>query len=169
MTLYDKLIKHIPIKTVGIWKDKVWQKHNLYYAFDSIGELYYLPIPADRIKNHLPFTNQIYSTVKKIKPDLVFSHVNGRHAAAEPFLKLKKLGIPTVNIYLDDANKFELIKYIAHSFTLNLTCTKYSIPSYEQNNAKVLYLPEGANQDFYVKRNRKERPLGNLRSHLKGK
>jgi len=156
MTLYDKFINKIPIKIVGIWKDQFWMKYNLQEVFEQIGEIECVYVPKDRIKNHTSFANQIYNTVEKIKPDLVFSYVNGRHAIAEPFLKIKELNIPTVNMYLDDANKFKLIKPLAHSFTLNLTCTKYSIPHYEQNNAKVLYLPEGANPNYYIRQDVKK-------------
>jgi spore maturation protein CgeB len=111
-------------------------------------------VPADRIKNHESFANSIYNLVESFKPDMVFSYVNNRHAIAEPFLKIRNhLNIPTINMYLDDINKFNLIKSLAHAFTLNLTCTKYALPWYEQCDAKALYLPEGVNPNSYVCQN----------------
>jgi len=145
MTLYDKILNNIPIKTVGIWKNQSWMKYNLQATFEQIGELYYVCVPADRIKDHTFFTNKIYSAVEQIKPDLVFSFVNSRHAVAEPYLKIKHSGIPVINIFLDDVHKFKLIKGIAHAFSLNISTTKLFLSEYKKYNAQAIYLPEGSN------------------------
>lgn len=154
MTLYDKLINKVPIKTVGIWKNQPWIKHNLQATFEEIGEVECVYIPADRIKNHAPFADRIYNTVEKIRPDLVFSYVNCRHVISEPFLKIRNnLNIPTINIYLDDAHKFKLVSGIAHAFDLNITTCKYALAKYEKQKANAIYLPEGANPNKYVNKN----------------
>jgi len=154
MTLYDKLINKIPIKTVGIWKNQPWMKYNLQETFEQVGEIECIYIPKDRIKDYTSFANQIYTTIERTNPDLVFSYVNSRHAIAEPFLKIRNnLNIPTINIYLDDAHKFKLIKGIAHAFSLNVTTCKYALPKYKKHKANAVYLPEGTNPNRYVNKN----------------
>lgn len=151
MTLCDKLNNSsIPIKIVGIWQDHSWTRHNLQVAFEQIGDLHILYVPADRIKDYSPFGDEIISFVEQINPDLVFSYVNNRHVEAKPFLIIKELGIPTINLFLDDVHKFRLMKKIAYAFTLNITTTKYALPWYEACNAKALYLPEGSNPISYL-------------------
>lgn len=142
-------MNRIPIKTLGIWKNRDWFEHNLQKTFEQIGKIKCIHIPADRIQNHQPFIDKVLQEVQENKPDLVFSYVNSRHAISTLFLKLKELGILCINMYLDDINKFKLIKPLASSFLLNITCTKHALPSYEKYKAHALYLPEGANPDSY--------------------
>jgi len=153
MSLYDKLLDGIPIKTVGIWKNEPWGTYNLLPALAGIGELNYLAVPVDRnncVKDRVAFSDKIFEYVEKIKPDLVYSYVRNRWVTAEPFLEIKKLGIPTINLSMDDTHKFYLVADIAHAFTLNQTSAQSSIIRYVRNNAKAIYLPEGANPKIHA-------------------
>lgn len=153
MLLYDKLIDGVPIKSVGIWKNESWGNYNLLPALKGIGELHYLPVPVNSnnyVEDIESFSNNIYEYVKKINPDLVYSYVRNRWVSADPFMKIKKLGIPIINLSMDDTHKFNLVSNIAHSFTLNQTSAKSSLIKYARNNARAIYLPEGANPKIHA-------------------
>ena len=68
------------------------------------------------------------------------------------------MGIPTLNIFLDDKRKFygslEPTGFagmvdIASAFTLCWTTTKEAVANYEHVGARVIYLPPGANPDVF--------------------
>jgi len=154
MTLYNKLINKIPIKTVGVWKkDICWSSYTFIPIFESIGKLHYLPVPVGKnncVVNKFAFSNKIYDLVKEVKPDLVYCYLNSKQMAVEPLLKIKNSGIPIINISVDDTQKFSLVKNIAHVFTLTMTSTKEAVVQYEKNNAKAIYLPETVNDNAYI-------------------
>ena len=148
MNLYDKFMDKEPIKIVGVWKDEFWGNYHLKPALEGIGELHYIPVPPSSngyVKDIAGFSSKIYDVVKEIKPDVVFCYVKNRWVSAIPFLRIKNLGIPTINISLEDTYNFSLVKDIAHSFTLNMTSAKSSLIKYHRNNAHAIYLPPGAN------------------------
>ena len=68
------------------------------------------------------------------------------------------MGIPTVNMFLDDRTKFygrleptgfAGMADIANTFTLCWTSTEDAVKLYELVGARVIYLPEGANPNVY--------------------
>jgi len=136
-----------------VWKNESWGMHNLMSSLEGIGELYYIAPPIKSngyVINREAFSNEVLDYVQKIDPDLLFCYVRNKWVVPEPFLKIKKLGIPSINISLDDSHKFNLVADIAHAFSLNMTTYKYAMIKYARNNARAIYLPEGANPDIYT-------------------
>lgn len=152
MDLYYKLIDKIPIKTVGIWMNESWNIHNLMPALEGIGNTYYIPVPVEYngyVTNKKAFSTKVLDCVKEINPDLLFCHIQNKWIVSEPFLEIKKMGIPSINISLNDSYQFNFVSDIAHAFSLNMTTYKYAMIKYARNNAQAIYLPEGLNPNMY--------------------
>ena len=129
--------------------------HNLLPALQDLGKLHYLEVPVNSrniVTDKKAFSDSIYRYIEKMDPvpDLVYTYVRNRWVTAEPFIKIKKLGIPTINLSMDDTHKFNLVANIAHAFTLNQTSAKSSLIKYAGNKAKAIYLPEGANPKIHT-------------------
>lgn len=95
----------------------------------------------------------------KDKPiDLFFGYLSGRWVFPGTLRAIREMGIPLLNICLDDRTKFysslEPTGYagmadIASTFTLCWTSTEDAVRLYESVGARAIYLPEGANPEVY--------------------
>jgi spore maturation protein CgeB len=90
--------------------------------------------------------------------DVFFGYLSGRLVFPGTIRAIGMLGIPTLNLSLDDKAKFfgalegtgfAGLADIAGAFSLCWTSTEESVALYESVGARAAYLPEGANPDVY--------------------
>lgn len=158
-----------PLRILAAFAHFNWEDHNLQPALQEFGEVVRLRWPANNqyAENwhasgkqalNLRLLQEVKSAHEKSPLDLFFGYLSGRLVFPSTIRAIAAMGIPTINIFLDDRHKFygrlEPTGFagmvdIANVFTLCCTSSEHSIPLYHTVGAEVIYLPEGANPDIY--------------------
>jgi spore maturation protein CgeB len=146
-----------------------WEDPNLVPALESFGEVVrfrwsfndqYAPDwhRAGKIDLNARLLEAVRMAHRDKPLDLFFSYVSGRLVFPGTIRAIGMLGIPTLNLSLDDKTKFfgplestgfAGVADIAGAFSLCWTSTEESVALYESVGARAAYLPEGANPDVY--------------------
>lgn len=146
-----------------------WEDQNLIPALESFGNVVRFRWDfnsqyasdwhsAGKIALNTRLLEAVQAAHREKPIDLFFSYLSGRLAFPGIIRAIGMLGIPTLNLSLDDKTKFfgalEGTGYagvgdIAGAFTLCWTSTEDSVKLYEAVGARAIYLPEGANPDVY--------------------
>jgi len=146
-----------------------WEDNNLQPALESFGEVIrfrwdfadqYRPEwhTTGKIRLNRELLNALASAHRERPIDLFFSYVSGRTVFPGTLRSIQLMGIPTLNLCLDDKTKFAgaleptghsgMID-IANAFTLCWTSTEDAIGKYRALGAKAVYLPAGANPQVF--------------------
>ncbi len=146
-----------------------WEDHNLQPALEEFGQVVRLRWPPyNQYEDDWHFSKKqwfnirLLEAVKKVhdenKIDVFFGYLSGRVIFPSTIRTINLMGIPTLNLCLDDKTKFlsrlEPTGYagmidIASAFILCWTSTEDAVKNYEAVGAKAIYLPEGANPKVY--------------------
>lgn len=146
-----------------------WEDQNLMPALESFGEVvrYRWDFNAQyaqdwhtagKIAMNAKLIEAVEAAHREKPIDVFFGYLSGRTAFPGIVRAIGTLGIPTLNISLDDKTKFfgglELTGFtgtvdIANAFTLCWTSTEDAVKQYATVGARAIYLPEGANPDVY--------------------
>jgi spore maturation protein CgeB len=146
-----------------------WENHNLQPALEEFGEVirydwspkYDQYSPSWHIRDKFLMNQELLEKVaiahaeKRI--DIFFGYLSGRLVLPHTVKAIRMMGIPTLNISLDDRDfmgRLELTGYsrmveIAHAFDLCWTSVEDAIPDYQRVGADPIYLPEGANPKIH--------------------
>ncbi|MDR4509101.1 MAG: glycosyltransferase [Candidatus Brocadiaceae bacterium] len=147
-----------------------WEDCNLQPALEELGDVI-------RFNWHPPYNQydrlwhfgdkqnmntQLFQRVKEVHEqepiDVFFGYLSGRLVSPGIIRAITMMGIPTLNIALDDKTKFygnlESTGFagpvdIANAFSLCWTSTKDAVEKYEQAGATVIYMPPGANEKTF--------------------
>jgi spore maturation protein CgeB/tetratricopeptide (TPR) repeat protein len=158
-----------PLRIVAAFTHFNWEDHNLQPALQEFGDVVRLRWPpynqyADdwHSSGKQEFNHRLLQEVKRARDeapvDLFFSYLSGRLVFPSTIRAIGVMGIPTVNIFLDDRHKFygklEPTGFagmvdIAGSFRLCCTSSEQALRHYHSVGARALHLPEGANPDVY--------------------
>lgn len=158
------------LRIFAAYRQVNWEDHNILPALDTFGEVIrFKEIDScdqyhsqwhygGKQQMNMALLKQVQEAHKEKNIDVFFSYLSGRWVFPAIIRAIRMLGIPTLNICLDDRTKFystlEPTGFagradIASAFTLCWTSTEDAIKLYESVNAKAIYLPEGANPDVY--------------------
>jgi spore maturation protein CgeB len=150
-----------------------WEDYNLQPGLEELGEVVRLRWPPyNQYEDDWHYSKkqdfnikflQAVKEVHEIAPiDVFFGYVSGRLLFPSTVRAIGLMGIPTVNMFLDDRTKFygrleptgfAGMADIANTFTLCWTSTEDAVKLYESVGARVIYLPEGANPNIYKRMN----------------
>jgi spore maturation protein CgeB len=146
-----------------------WEDQNLMPALQAFGDVIRFRWNSDvqyredwHQKGKITLSREILEAVRAIhreKPiDIFFSYLSGRTVFPGIIRSIGALGIPTLNISLDDKMKFygaleptgfAGVVDIANAYTLCWTSTETALRQYETVGARALCLPEGADPGVY--------------------
>lgn len=166
-TMDNKKRKHLRI--FAAYADVNWEEHNLRPALEHFGEVIrfswnsndqYCPDWHSSLKSRM--NRNLLDSLKaahRTKPiDVFFGYLSGRTIFPGIIQAIRLMGIPTLNISLDDKTKFigalEATGHagvidIAGAFTLCWTSTEDAVEKYKAVGATAVYLPAGANPDVF--------------------
>lgn len=103
-------------------------------------------------------TGFVSDLMRKRKPDIIFMYVTGEQVTPETMQFFEHLGIPTLNLSLNDKENFVGkiyrgqalgVKDVCRYFTLSWTSTEDALPKYLVERGLPIYLPEGANPEVH--------------------
>lgn len=95
---------------------------------------------------------------KEIAADVIFTYLSGELVTPETMDRIRSLGVPTVNLSLNDKENFvgkikkgqaQGMRDICRYFDLCWTSTEDALKKYCAAGATPLYLPEGANPEVH--------------------
>lgn len=158
-----------PLKILAVFMPTNWEGENLPPALRSFGTLIHDPMDGVRPYSLMwqffkkgaynrAFVKNVTRAVKEDGVNVIFMYVSGLTHTVKTIREIEKLGVPTINLALDDYLKFKGYptltgwsgaKDLAKYFTINITSYKESCERYLYEGAIPLYLPEGGNSDVY--------------------
>lgn len=113
---------------------------------------YYERLKKEKTGVNKRWIKEVEKAHEKKKVDLFVSATDMLITYPETIEKIKRLGIPTLNIAHDDIPEsvfFEQCKDLALAFDYNWTFQMEAIKSYKKIGAKVIYVPVGANPHLF--------------------
>ncbi len=147
-----------------------WENENLQPALEKFGEVvrydWYPDYCQYNKEWHLhekqEMNQKLFNLVRDVHYnggiDLFFSYLSGRLVFPATIRAIRKMGIPTVNLYLDDVKgfwgNFEPTGFssmidIAGAFDLGWTNFQEAQKWYASQGTEAVFLPSGANPDIY--------------------
>jgi spore maturation protein CgeB len=151
---------------------EIWRK-NLYGALVSLGhdvvEFDYdlepllaaadITVPANRefVERWRPHAegallDQVKQAEEEEHVDLFFSYFYSSCCTAETILKIRSMGIKTMNWYCNASYQLHLVADLAPAYDWCLVPEKYRIEDYKALGANPVYFQEAANPDVYYPR-----------------
>ncbi|MCX7816191.1 MAG: glycosyltransferase [Syntrophales bacterium] len=157
------------LRILAIYHHYNWEDTSLKPALEKFGEVWRydwferLGLEGEwprRMKEtlNIDLTTFVSDLLKKIRPDVIFMYVTGEQVTPETMKFFEHLGIPTVNLSLNDKENFVGkiyngqalgVRDICRYFTLNWTSTEDALVKYLVEGALPIYLPEGANPEVH--------------------
>jgi SAM-dependent methyltransferase len=159
-----------PLRIFAAFSQTNWEDFNLQPGLMHFGEVVRFDWKEDydqydpqwhwslKQKMNLELLNRFYQAHLQKPFDLFFGYLSGRLIFPGFIRTISRLGIPSLNICLDDRAKFfgelEPTGYsgmvdIAAAFSLCWTTDKSALEHYAAVNANVVYLPPAANPDIF--------------------
>lgn len=159
-----------PLRIFAAFRHFNWEDYNLQPALEKLGEVIrYNWHPrfnqydrrwhwGGKQRMNLEFLQTVHRAHQEQPIDIFFGYLSGRVVFPGVIRAIEMMGIPTLNIFLDDERKFYSsleptgfagMVDIASAFTLCWTTTKEAVANYERVGARAIYLPPGANPDVF--------------------
>jgi hypothetical protein len=147
-----------------------WEDHNLQPALEALGKVvrFNWHPPYDQYdpqwhwggkqRMNIELFRAVQAVHKQQPIDVFFSYLSGRLVFPGIIRAIGMMGIPTLNICLDDKAKFNGsleptgfsgMVDIANAFTLCWTTTREAVATYGRVGARAIYMPPGANPGVF--------------------
>ena len=160
------LVREGSLRIFAAFSQNNWEDYNLQPALEAFGEVirydwnprYDQYDPQwhwnGKQKMNIELLDAVHKTHGENPIDLFFGYLSGRLIFPAPIRTITMMGIPTLNISLDDKTKFfgELeptgftgMADIAGAFSLCWTTDKEALRHYTAVGAPAVYMPPGAN------------------------
>jgi spore maturation protein CgeB len=159
------------LKILAIYHHYNWENESLKPALEKFGSVRHYDwvekfdhrsqkkwLRSIKAEMNHDLVERIKTWIKEDTIDVIFSYLTGEIIFPETAKKISLLGIPMINICLNDKEAFVgKIRYgqtmgsrdICRYFDLSWTSTVDALEKYCVEGARPIYLPEGANPDIH--------------------
>jgi len=158
------------LRILAVYHDYNWEETALRPALEKFGAVYHF----DWFRGHGAVTGEwrrsgrremnrelladAQNLIREGGLDVIFAYLSGEQITTAAMSEIAALGIPTVNLALNDRENFAGkirggqamgVRDICRFFTLCWTSTEDALKKYLVEGALPIYLPEGANPELH--------------------
>jgi hypothetical protein len=158
------------LQIIAVYRHHNWENYSLAPALEKFGPVRHFdwgdPFAASagnwqskvKFQMNEALADTLDGWIRESRPDVIFMYVSGETVEPRLLARLRKQGIPMVNLALNDKEHFVGkirdgrafgARDICRFFDLSWTSTEDALIKYVVEGAQPLYLPEGANPDIH--------------------
>jgi hypothetical protein len=158
------------LQIIAVYRHHNWENYSLAPALEKFGPVRHFdwgkPFAASsgdwqnkvKFRMNKALANTLDGWIRESRPDVIFMYVSGETLEPRILDRLREQGIPMVNLALNDKEHFVGkirggrafgTKDIGRFFDLCWTSTEDALMKYCVEEARPIYLPEGANPDIH--------------------